>query len=91
MRLQPTERFEKALRRLSQQQNKQALKAIRFLMTAPQTKSLRFRALEGSDNYWIANINRGDRIILGKLEDDLFELLDIGEHDATYRKWNRRK
>lgn len=91
MRLQPTERFKKALKRLSQQQAKQVSKAIQMLMTAPQVKSLRFRALEGSDSIWIANINRGDRLILGKLEDDLFELLDIGEHDATYRKWNRRK
>ena len=60
-------------------------------MTEPQSKSLRFRALKGSERYWIANVNRGVRLILGKLDDDHFELLDIGEHDKTYQKWNRLK
>ena len=91
MRLQVTNRFKRAYKRLSAQQVKQTDKAIHLLMTAPQSKSLRFRALEGSNRYWIANVNRGDRLILGRLEDDLFELLDIGEHDKTYRKWNRLK
>lgn len=91
MRVQATDRFKRAYKRLSPQQVKQADKAIKLLMTEPKSKSLRFRVLEGSDRYWIASINRGDRLILGKLEDDLFELLDIGEHDKTYRKWNRLK
>ena len=91
MRLQVTNRFKRAYKRLSPQQIKQTDKAIQLLMAAPQSKSLRFRALEGSDSYWIASVNRGDRLILGRLEHDLFELLDIGEHDATYRKWNRIK
>lgn len=90
MKLQSTTRFERAYKRLPLQKMKQTDKAIRLLMTEPQSKSLRFRALACSNSYWIANINRGDRLILNKIDDDLFELLDVGEHDKTYNNWNRR-
>lgn len=91
MKIYSTTHFVRAFKKLTKQQAKQTEKAITLLMTNPEINSLHFRQLKGSAVYWIANINKGDRMILAKLEDDLFELLDIGEHDAIYRKWNRRK
>ena len=60
-------------------------------MTEPPAQSLKLRRLQGSEDLWIASVNKGDRIIYRLIESDVMELLDIGTHDATYAKWNRRK
>lgn len=60
-------------------------------MADPMPASLRLRTFKGSTDLWIASMNKGDRIIGRMLNDNTLELLDVGEHDATYRVWKRRK
>ncbi|MGB1234432.1 MAG: hypothetical protein ACPG5U_01715 [Planktomarina sp.] len=91
MRFVLTPDFERAFKKLNPKQKKDTQKAIGLLDDNPQAKSLRFRRLQGSADCWIANINKGDRIILAQIGPDEYELADVGAHDATYRKWNRKR
>ena len=91
MQFVASDEFLRAFKKLNTKQKKDARKALLLLGAEPMPKSLRFRRFQGRENTWIANINKGDRIILIEIEPDLYDLVDIGPHDATYRKWNRRK
>ncbi len=83
--------FTVALKALAHDKHRAALRAIEKLVTDPPAPSLKLRRLQGSEDLWIASVNKGDRIICRLVEGDLMELLDIGTHDATYAEWNRRK
>ena len=91
MKVTVSKGFERAYRKLSKVKQADADKAIRGLFTDPMPAALRLRTLKGSADLWIASIDKGDRIIGRMVAADSLELLDVGEHDATYRKWNRRK
>lgn len=83
--------FTEAYKALAHDKRRAASRAIEKLMTEPPAQSLKLRRLQGSEDLWIASVNKGDRIIYRLIESDVMELLDIGTHDATYAKWNRRK
>ena len=83
--------FTEAFKSLAHDKRRAATRAVEKLMTAPPAVSLKLRRLQGSEDLWIASVNKGDRIIYRLVASDLIELLDIGTHDATYTKWNRRK
>lgn len=91
MRITVSNGFERAYRKLSSAKQKNANKAIEGLMADPMPASLRLRTLKGSTDLWIASMNKGDRIIGRMVDANTLELLDVGEHDATYRTWGRRK
>lgn len=91
MKVTVSKGFERAYPKLSKVKQADAYKAIRGLFADPMPASLRLRTLKGSADLWIASINRSDRIIGRMVDADTLELLDVGEHDASYRKWNRRK
>jgi hypothetical protein len=58
-------------------------------MLNPQIPSLKFRQLKGIPSHFIINGSSGDRIILEKLSEDIFEVVDCGPHDNIYRVWDR--
>lgn len=80
-----------AYAKLSHKKRKAVTQTIEKLMVEPVATSLMRRRLKGSADLWIANAPQGNRIIYQMTENDVAQLLDVGEHDATYRKWNRRK
>jgi plasmid maintenance system killer protein len=63
----------------------QAIRAIKQFVADPDHPSLNFERLAGSDLFSI-RVNRGDRIILRRLDGDSFELVDLGSHDI-YRRY----
>lgn len=91
MKVSVSKGFVRAYRKLSKAKQADVDKAISGLFADPMPAALRLRTMRGSTDLWIASINTGDRLIGRMTEVDTFELLDVGEHDATYRKWNRRK
>jgi len=91
VQLRTSEHFDQALAKLPDKERAKVFTTIEKLYAEPPVNSLKLRPFKGSPDLWIANINRGDRIILRMLGDGTAELLDFGEHDKTYRRWNRRK
>jgi mRNA-degrading endonuclease RelE of RelBE toxin-antitoxin system len=92
LRIIPTRDFAKAFKRLAKDKQKATERALAKLGSEPPAPSLKIRLLQSSDGLWIANVSGiGYRIIFARPDEQSAELLDVGEHDATYRKWNRRK
>lgn len=92
MILVPTHEFGKAFKRLAKDKQKATERALQKMGQNTLAPSLKIRLLQNSDGLWIANVGgTGYRIIFARPDEDTAELLDIQPHDATYRKWNRRK
>ncbi|GGK18003.1 hypothetical protein [Salinarimonas ramus] len=81
--------FVAGARKLPPDRRKGAMAALDKFQREPKLPSLRFRALQGADSYFIINCAHGDRVILRKESDDLFTAVDVGPHDNVYRRWNR--
>lgn len=88
MKLHVTDRFAKALDKLSTVQREQVRDALTKLVTDPVPPGLKLKKLQGLGNVYSARVNRGDRIIMLKVEDG-FELHDVGTHDL-YRHQSRK-
>lgn len=69
---------------------KAALESVAKFIVEPALPRLSFRPLKGHSGHFIINGKHGDRIILRKVEDDLYELVDVGPHDNIYRRLDRR-
>lgn len=91
MKVSVADSFRKAFKGLSQKKQVSVERALKKLMTEPLPTSLKLRRFKGSLDLWIANVDRGDRIIYQMVDDETALLLDVGTHDSTYNKWNRRK
>lgn len=88
MRVTITEAFRKTVRRLPPDRQKKAAATLGKFITEPRLPSLDFRQLKGTEGYYIIDSTGGDRIILRKVEDDLYEAVDCGTHDML-RRWDR--
>lgn len=92
MKLIITAEFKAAYQSLAKDKQKAVDRVVERMGVNPVPPALKIRPLKSSNGYWIANVgNTGYRIIFAQPEEDTAELFDIGEHDKTYRKWNRRK
>ncbi|KZK83019.1 hypothetical protein PsAD13_03221 [Pseudovibrio sp. Ad13] len=82
--------FIKRIKKLPPDRQKGVKNKLRLFMGNPQTNSLRFRVLEPFSDIFIINGKAGDRIILKRVTENEYEVLDVGVHDTVYRRWNRR-
>ena len=60
-------------------------RAVEFFRDDPRHPGLNFEKLRGGE-YFSIRVNQGFRIILRALDDDGFELADLGAHDI-YRRY----
>ncbi|MCK1503843.1 hypothetical protein [Bradyrhizobium sp. 18] len=81
--------FVREAKRLPPDRRRSVRKALEKFLLEPKLPSLRFRALEAAQGYYIINSSHGDRIILRKDAEDAFAVVDAGPHDNVYRRWNR--
>lgn len=76
-----TEPFEIDFRKLSQAEQKQAKKSLRFLADNPKHPSLRIHRIKGT-SFWEAYVNMDIRIIFEQNSDTLI-LQAIGHHNIV--------
>lgn len=74
-----TEPFEVDFRNLSQVEQKQARKTLRFLADNPKHPSLQVHRIKGT-SFWEAYVNMDIRIVFERISDTLI-LHAIGHHD----------
>jgi mRNA-degrading endonuclease YafQ of YafQ-DinJ toxin-antitoxin module len=87
-KVEPGPRFEKAFLKVGARdpvRRRQILKAIELFIADAHHPSLNFEKLSGTP-YGSIRASRGDRIILRQVDDDAFELVDVGGHDI-YRRY----
>ncbi len=89
MRLDPSESFVKRFGKLKLGTKQRISRALEKFMLEPMPRSLDFRPLASALGFYIIDSSSGDRILLRKIADDHFEIVDFGPHDV-YRRWNRR-
>ena len=88
MRVTVTDAFRKVAKRLPPDRHKKVITTLGKFTTEPRLPSLDFRPLKGTIDYHIIDSTGGDRIILRKVEEDLYEAVDCGTHDIL-RRWDR--
>ena len=92
MQIIPTSKFEKAFKRLAKDKKRDVERTLRKMGMDPIPSSLDIRKFQGSKDLCIASVpGTGYRLIFKQVEGNLAELIDIDNHDAAYRKQNRRK
>ncbi|MEZ2408992.1 type II toxin-antitoxin system RelE/ParE family toxin [Bosea sp. RCC_152_1] len=82
-------RFKKALNGLPPDRRKAAIAAIGKFQQEPALPALKFRPLVGKGGHFIISAHHGDRVIMKRLADDHYELVDVGPHDNVYRRMTR--
>ena len=85
MRIARTERFKRAYRKLSPENQERARKAIRQLLEDPRHPSLRVKRVKGTRSIWEARVSRSCRLTF-EIYDDTYLLRNIGEHDKVLGK-----
>ena len=86
MNIARTERFKRAYRRLSQEDQQLAHKALRNLLANGfRYPSLHVKRIKGTAKIWEARISRGCRMTF-QIDEDTITLRNIGEHDATLKR-----
>lgn len=91
--IQFSETFKRAFKGLPKDRQKRIERAVRNFVDDPHQPGLRFHKLPEL-NVWSISSNRKDRIALEPVagaEEETWLLLDVGAHDAIYRRLNRRK
>ena len=81
-----TERFKRAIRRLSQEEQLLTHKALRNLLANVfRYPSLHVKRITGTAKILEARISRGCRMTF-QLDEDTLTLRNIGKHDATLKR-----
>jgi len=86
-RFRSTKKFDKQFKALDKETIKQAKKVIEIFMSDPSHPSLRFKKLQGTDNFSEISVNMSVRIIVeiyseGKDQINVFYI--IGTHDEVF-------
>ncbi|SNY93442.1 mRNA-degrading endonuclease RelE, toxin component of the RelBE toxin-antitoxin system [Cohaesibacter sp. ES.047] len=84
-----TEQFVSAFKKLSQQQQKRLTETVKKLSTDPDHPGLRRHKFKGLRDCWTIRSGRSDRLVILQIHQTRFRLLDVGPHDAVYRRLNR--
>ncbi|AFL99274.1 hypothetical protein Desde_0829 [Desulfitobacterium dehalogenans ATCC 51507] len=82
-----TRKFDKQFRQLDSKTLKQAQKAIELFMSDPTHPSLRYKKIQGTDNFYEISVNMSIRIIIevtSKASDQINTLYIIGTHDDVF-------
>ncbi|HWQ88608.1 MAG TPA: addiction module toxin RelE [Desulfitobacteriaceae bacterium] len=86
-RFQSTRKFEKQFKLLDLKTQKQAEKALELFISDPSHPSLRYKEIQGTDNFYEISVNRSVRIIIevtSEENDQINTLYIIGTHDNVF-------
>jgi mRNA interferase RelE/StbE len=85
MRLQYTNRFQRAYNDLTDDDAERVKKALRLLVENPRHPSLRVKRIQGTDHIWEASASLSIRLTF-EMQGDLIVLRNVGAHDETLKK-----
>ena len=86
MRLERTERFKRAYKRLSRDEQEQFKKALQNLLRhGARYPSLHMKRIKGTRSIWEARVSRGCRMTF-EIDGDRLMLRNVGAHDATLER-----
>jgi mRNA interferase RelE/StbE len=86
-RFKSTRKFDKQFNQLDSMISKQAEKAIALFISDPAHPSLRYKKLQGTDNFYEISINMSVRIIIEVTSDEndqINTLYIIGTHNEVF-------
>ena len=86
-RFKSTRKFDKQFKQLDQKTSKQAEKAIELFIFDPSHPSLRYKKIQGTDNFYEISVNMSVRIIIevtSEANDQINTLYIIGTHDDVF-------
>ncbi|MFZ3132434.1 MAG: addiction module toxin RelE [Desulfosporosinus sp.] len=86
-RFKSTRKFDKQYKQLDSKISKQAEKAIELFISDPSHTSLRYKKIQGTDNFYEISINMSVRIIIEVTSDgndQINTLYIIGTHDEVF-------
>ena len=85
MRLQYTDRFQRAYNDLTDDDAERVKKALRLLVGDPRHPSLRVKRIQDTDHIWEASASLSIRLTC-EMQGDLIVLRNVGAHDETLKK-----
>ena len=85
MRLEYTDRFQRAYNDLTDRDAERVKKALRLLVENPRHPSLRVKRMQGTDQIWEAGASLSIRLTF-EIHGDLIVLRNVGAHDETLKK-----
>ena len=86
MRLERPERFKRAYKKLSRDEQEQFKKALQNLLRhGARYPSLHMKRIKGTRNIWEARVSRGCRMTF-EIDGDRLMLRNVGAHDATLER-----
>ncbi|AGA70082.1 hypothetical protein Desdi_2667 [Desulfitobacterium dichloroeliminans LMG P-21439] len=86
-RFRSTRKFDKQFKQLTSKTFKQAQKTIEIFMSDPTHPSLRYKKIQGTDNFYEISVNMSIRIIIEitiEASDQINTLYIIGTHDDVF-------
>ena len=86
-RFKSTRKFDKQFKQLDQKTSKQTEKAIELFISDPSHPSLRYKKIQGTDNFYEISVNMSVRIIIevtSEANDQINTLYIIGTHDDVF-------
>jgi mRNA-degrading endonuclease YafQ of YafQ-DinJ toxin-antitoxin module len=86
-RFRSTRKFDKQFKQLDSKYLKQAEKAIVLFISDPSHPSLRYKKIQGTDNFYEISVNMSVRIIIevtSEENDQINTLYIIGTHDDVF-------
>ncbi|KGP75937.1 toxin RelE [Desulfosporosinus sp. Tol-M] len=86
-RFKSTRKFDKQFKQLDSRVSKQAEKAIELFISDPGHPSLRYKKIQGTDNFYEISINMSVRIIIEVTSDgndQINTFYIIGTHDEVF-------
>jgi mRNA interferase RelE/StbE len=85
MRLQFTDRFQRAYNDLTDQDTERVKKALHLLAEDPRHPSLRVKRVQGTDRIWEARASLTIRLTF-EMHGDWIVLRNVGAHDEVLKK-----
>lgn len=86
-RFRSTRKFDKQFKQLNSKTLKQAQKAIELFMSDSTHPSLRYKKIQGTDNFYEISVNMSIRIIIevtSEASDQINTLYVIGTHNDVF-------
>lgn len=86
-RFKSTRKFDKQFKQLDLKTSKQAEKSIELFISDPSHPSLRYKKIQGTDNFYEIRVNMTVRIIIevsSDANDQINTLYIIGTHDEVF-------
>ena len=86
-RFKSTRKFDKQFKQLDANTSKQAERAIELFISDPSQPSLRYKKIQGTDNFYEISVNMSIRVIIevtSEKNDQINTLYIIGTHDDVF-------